>query len=113
MFREAGDRAGAWSYEYSDTAIPDWPRRDCVEGVDLNIRPLVADIAVSDAIRPRKSATIGKAEIPRTVTGTTGRLEIRTGFPETHSANGPSTRREIRYAIRVGMESALAPKGRS
>jgi hypothetical protein len=111
-FREAGDRAGAWSYEYSDTAIPGWPRRDRVEGVDVETTSVGSDIAVSDAIRPLKCATIGKAEIPRIVTGTTDRLEMRTGVPETHSANRPSTRREIRYAIRVGMESAICPEGK-
>ena len=71
------------------------PKRDRVEGVEVEHTSVGSDIAVSGAIRSLKCATIAKAEIPRIVTGTADRHEIRTGFRETHSANGIHQARDL------------------
>lgn len=75
--------------------FPTGPQRDCVEGVEVEHTSVGSDIAVSSAIRSLKRATIAKAEIPRIVTGTADRHEIRTGFRETHSANGIHQARDL------------------
>src|ERR1700732_2588340 len=85
LSQPCGDGGGAWSFQNTDAAIPNWARRNRIECIDVEraARHRICTVTVADAIRALEGATIGNVQVPWIKARTCRGGQIRTSFPQT------------------------------
>src|SRR5271168_755337 len=107
------NRTRAGPLQNAHPAISNRSRRNRIERAEIEhaTRCGTRDVAVANAIWSLKRPAIREAEVTRIVARTRDGREVRTCFPETDRADGPSAKCEFGSTVHVRKEFAILAHG--